>query len=138
MGGKSSVFNKPLGSTGDNVLGKNNFFTNAANLGVSAAMGNLSLNKNNPLNLENTMRNLREGFGEISGTNALRKQAMDQQQALEEKAIREANASDAAARNAGGDATNVFLASGKRGKKGGSGSGTGSGTGSSKGTGVQS
>lgn len=139
MGSKNSFMNKPLGSVGDNALGKNNFFTNALNLGQSAGMGNVSLNKNNPLSLENTMRNVREGLGEITGANAQRKAAMDQQQANEEATKRQADASDALARSAGGDPTAIFLATGKKKKKGAGGAGTGSaGTGSSRDTGVQS
>jgi hypothetical protein len=85
------------------------------------------------------MRNIGEGLGEITGSNALRKEAMDQQQANEEEAKRQAMVSDAMARNQGGDATNIFLGTGKRGGKGGKGSGTGAaGTGNSRDTGVQS
>jgi hypothetical protein len=141
MGGGNSVLNKPLGSTGDKALGKNNFFTNAANMAISSvATGGVStlFNNNNPVSVQNTLRNVGEGLGEITGSNALRKQAMDQQQANEEEAKRQAMVSDAMARSQGGDATNIFLATGKRGK-GGKGGSTGSaGTGSSRETGVQS
>lgn len=137
MGGKKSFFQKPLGSVGDNVLGKNNFFTDALNMQASTAMGGLAFG-NNPINLKNTMRNIGEGLGEITGSNALRKQAMDQQQANKEETKRQALVSDAMSRNAGGDPTSIFL-SGNRNRKSGGGSGTGSaGTGSSRATGVQS
>lgn len=145
MGGKNSFASNPLGSTGNKALGgKNNFFTKAANI----AVGNKdtlaylftggALAESNPLNLKNTMRNIGEGLGEITGSNALRKQAMDQQQANEEEAKRQAMVSDAMARSEGGDATNIFLATGKRGKRGGGGSTGSAGTGSSRDTGVQS
>jgi hypothetical protein len=139
MGSKNSFINKPLGSVGDDALGKNNFFTNSLNLAASAGMGNgLLTNPNSPLHMSKLGSNLREGLGEITGVNAMRKQAMDQQQANEEATKRAADASDAASRAAGGDPTAIFLATGKK-KKGAGGSGTGSaGTGSSRDTGVQS
>jgi len=148
MGGGNSVLNKPLGSVGDKIPVANRLFTGTANL-MAANQGTIkdaaayaltagALAESNPLNLKNTMRNIGEGLGEITGSNALRKQAMDQQQANEEEAKRQAMVSDAMARSQGGDATNIFLATGKRGK-GGKGGGTGSaGTGSSRDTGVQS
>jgi hypothetical protein len=141
MGGKNSFINRPLGSVGDDALGKNNFFTNALNVGLSSAMtGGLSLftNPNSPIEAKKGAGVVAEGVGEITGSNAMRKQAMDQQQANEEATKRAADASDAASRAAGGDPTAIFLATGKK-KKGTGGSGTGSaGTGSSRDTGVQS
>lgn len=133
MGGKKSFINKPLGSTGDKVLGKNNFFTQAANIAARTVMtGGLG-------NIPDIIRNAGEGLGEITGSNALRKQAMDQQQNAEEEAKRQAMISDEMARNAGGDPTNIFLAGGKRKRGAGGGGGTGSaGSGSSRETGVQS
>lgn len=141
MGGKSSVVNKPLGKVGDKALGKNNFINKAANVGLSAAAtGGLSLytNPNSPISARAIIRNIGEGLGEITGANALRKQAMDQQQAAEELAKKQADISDALARSEGGDATSIFIGGGKR-RRGAGGGGTGSaGTGNSKDTGVQS
>lgn len=137
MGGKKSVLKKPLGSVGDKVLGKNNFFNTEANRFISTMAVGPAFS-DNPINLKNTMRNIGEGIGEISGSNALRKEAMDKQQAAEEESKRQALISDAMARNAGGDPTSIFLSGGSKRKKAGGG-GTGSaGTGSSRGTGVQS
>lgn len=127
--GKKSVLRKPLGSVGDNVLGKDSFLSKAVNSVVSP-VGIVD-------QVAGGVRILGEGLGEVTGSNALRKQAMDQQQAAEEESKRQADMSDALARNAGGDATNIFLASGKR-KKNGSGSTGSSGTGNSRETGVQS
>lgn len=141
MGGKNSFVNKPLGSTGDKVLGKNNFFNQAANLAVSAGMTGgigLLLNPNNPVGARQIMRNVGEGLGEITGSNALRKQAMDQQQANEEEAKRQAALSDAMARNSGGDPTAIFIGGGSKRKRGGGGSTGSTGTGNSRDTGVQS
>ena len=142
MGSKNSFINKPLGSVGDNALGKNNFFTQAANVGLSSAMtGGLSLftNPNSPIEAKKVAKVAAEGIGEVTGSNAMRKQAMDQQQANEEAAKKAADVSDAMARNAGGDPTAIFLNTGKKGKRSGGVAGTGStGTGSSRDTGVQS
>lgn len=142
MGSENSFINKPLGSFGDNALGKNNFFTNAANLGLSGIMtGGVSqyTNPNSPLEAKKLAKNVAEGLGEITGSNAMRKQAMDQQQANEEAAKKAADVSDAMARNAGGDPTAIFLNTGKKGKRSGGAAGTGSaGTGSSRDTGIQS
>lgn len=130
MGSKNSFINKPLGSVGDNALGKDSFLTKGLNTLLSpAGMFNPNLGM---------LKNVREGLGEITGANATRKAAMNQQQANEEATKRAADASDAASRAAGGDPTAIFLATGKK-KKGAGGSGTGSaGTGSSRDTGVQS
>lgn len=143
MGSENSFINKPLGSFGDNALGKNNFFTKAANVGLSSAMtGGLSLitNPNSPISAKKVAGLAAEGLGEITGSNAMRKSAMDQQQANEEAAKKAADVSDAMARNAGGDPTAIFLNTGKKGKKGGAGgASTGStGTGNSRDTGIQS
>ena len=143
MGSQNSFINKPLGSVGDNVLGKNNFFTQAANVGLSSGMtGGMSLftNPNSPLEAKKLAKNVAEGLGEVTGSNAMRKSAMDQQQANEEAAKKASDVSDAMARNAGGDPTAIFLNTGKKGKKGGAGgASTGStGTGNSRDTGIQS
>jgi hypothetical protein len=128
MGGKKSFANKPLGSFGDKTFGENSFITKAGNAYSSIFTGGA---------IQGGVRNVGEGLGEITGSNALRKQAMDQQQTAEEEAKRQSDISDALARNAGGDATNIFLATGKR-KKGGSGSTGAAGSSSSRDTGVQS
>lgn len=146
MGGKNSVVNKPFGSTGDKVLGKNNFFNQAANVVASSALASTVglggvqalLNPNNPVGARQIMRNIGEGLGEITGSNALRKQAMDQQQANEEEAKRQAALSDAMARNSGGDPTAIFIGGGKRRANRGGGSTGSAGTGNSRDTGVQS
>ena len=132
--GKKSVVSNPLGSVGNNVLGKNSFIGDVAGTVATAGAGGKYGVVNN---VKATVRNVGEGLGEITGANALRKQAMDQQQRAEEEAKRQSDQSDALARNAGGDATNIFLASGKR-KKNGTGSTGSSGTGNSRETGVQS
>ena len=139
MGKKNSVLNKPLGSVGDNALGKNNFITRAANAGLSYGLTGGIGGEAGLINTSKAaVRNLGEGLGEITGSNALRKQAMDQQSQAEAEAKRQADMSDALARNAGGDPTNIFLASGKRKKSGAGGSTGSSGTGNSRTTGVQS
>jgi hypothetical protein len=127
--GKKSVLRNPLGKVGDNILGKDTFLNKAVNSVVSP-VGIVD-------QVQGGIRNIGEGLGEITGSNALRKQAMDQQQAAEEEAKRQANMSDAMARNAGGDATSIFLASGKR-KKGVTGATGSAGSSNSRDTGVQS
>lgn len=131
MGGKKSFINNMGGSTADKAFGKESFITKSINLAGKQFASPVAL-------IPDAVRNVGEGLGEVTGSNALRKQAMDQQQAAEELAKRQSEQSDALARGAGGDATNIFLASGKR-KKGGSGGSTGSaGSSNSRDTGVQS
>lgn len=130
MGGKKSFINNMGGSTADKAFGKESFITKSINLAGKQFASPVAL-------IPDAVRNVGEGLGEVTGSNALRKQAMDQQQAAEELAKRQADQSDAMARDAGGDATNIFLASGKR-KRGGGGSTGSSGTSNSRDTGVQS
>lgn len=130
MGKKKSFINDIGGSTVSKAFGKDSFITKAVSLAGKQFASPVAL-------IPDAVRNVGEGLGEVTGSNALRKQAMDQQQAAEELAKRQADQSDAMARDAGGDATNIFLASGKR-KRGGSGSTGSSGTSNSRDTGVQS
>lgn len=137
MGGSST--RKPLGKIGDKTIGKSALLKTvvAAPTAMYNPKGFLETAKGG---LQDITRNVGEALGELTGANALRKQMMDQQAAAEEEARRQANISDAMARNAGGDPTNIFLSTGNRRKRGSSGGGvsTGSvGTGSSKNTGVQ-
>lgn len=130
MGKKKSFINDIGGSTVSKAFGKDSMITKAVSLAGKQFASPVAL-------IPDAVRNVGEGLGEVTGSNALRKQAMDQQQAAEELAKRQADQSDAMARDAGGDATNIFLASGKR-KKGGGGSTGSSGTSNSRDTGVQS
>lgn len=135
MGGGNSFINKPLGSTGDNILGKNNFFTDVLNTVASGTAGG---KYGMPALTKVGIGALGEGLGEITGANALRKEAMDQRSANEAETKRQAAVSDAMARSAGGDPTSIFLSGNRKRKSGGGGSTGSAGTGNSRETGVQS
>lgn len=131
MAKKKSFINDIGGSTVSKAFGKDSMITKAVSLAGKQFASPVAL-------VPDAIRNAGEGLGEITGSNALRKQAMDQQQAAEELAKRQADQSDAMARDAGGDATNIFLASGRRKKNNGGGSTGSAGSSNSRDTGVQS
>lgn len=133
MGG-NSVFEKPLGSVGDKVFGENSFINKVANFAANPLGGEIGLTGQ----IKAGTKALGEGLGEITGANALRKQAMDQASAAEAEAKRQANLSDAMARNAGGDPANIFLGTSRRRRTNAGGAGGSAGAQNSQGTGVQS
>jgi hypothetical protein len=137
--GKNSVIAKPLGSTGDRVLGENSFVNKLANVATStAAFGGVAGAISAAGGADKLLKPIGEGLGEITGANALRKQAMDQASRAEAEARRQADMSDAMARSAGGDPANIFLGTSRRKRGGAGGAGGSSGAQNSQGTGVQS
>lgn len=148
MGGKKSFFNNPTGSLGAKAFGANSFVTKALNTIGNAAMapatGGLSLINPNSNSLtgdlaKGAIQGIREGIGDVTGANALRKQQMDEASRQEAEARRQALLSDAMAREANGDPTRISLNTGKKRAGSQSGGGTGiGGTGNSRDTGIQS
>lgn len=142
MGGKKSFFNNPTGSVGAKAFGENSFINKAINststLGVLSAFNPNSQTFQADI-FKGVVQGLREGVGEITGANAMRKAQMDEISRQEAEARRQALLSDAMAREAGGDPTRISLNTGKRRAGSQSGGGTGiGGTGTSRDTGIQS
>jgi hypothetical protein len=133
--GKNSVVRNPLGSTGKKLgINSNSVVGGILNRGLSGGIGG---EFGSIAMLKEGARLTGEGLGEITGSNALRKQAMDQAAQAEAETKRQADLSDAMARNAGGDPANIFLGTSRRKRTGGGSSGS-AGTQNSQGTGVQS
>lgn len=146
MGGKKSFLNNPTGSVGAKAFGENSFINKAINTVASSTMtmGLSTFNPNNEQSFladgfKGAVQGLREGIGDITGANAMRKAQMDEISRQEAEARRQALLSDAMAREAGGDPTRISLNTGKRRAGSQSGGGTGiGGTGTSRDTGIQS
>lgn len=127
MGGKNSFVSNPLGSVGKKLgIGENSMVNQYARAFTGGYVSD-ALTKWLP-----------EAVGHVTGANAQRKMLMDQNAAAREEAQRQAKQSDALAKEAGSDPTNIFLGTGQRGRRGGSRGGAGSsGTQTSTGTGTQ-
>lgn len=129
MGGKKSVLRDPLGSVGKKLgIGKGTLVGDALRFGLTGGV---------TLANEAATQWAPEAIGEITGANAARKAAMDQQQAAREEALRQSRLSDAMAKNTGGDPTNIYLGSGRGRRRGGRAGSGSSGTQTSTGTGIQ-
>lgn len=128
MGGGNSVAANPLGSVGEDL-----------GIGKGTIVNDIIKYANPVSGLVNQVQKgvdyAAEGVGEITGTNEMRKAAMDQQSANEAEMKRQAELSDAMAKAAGGDPTQIFIGRSRRGGARGGGGSAGQQT--AKTTGVQ-
>lgn len=127
-GGGNSIVENPLGSVGEDL-----------GIGPNTVVGDIIKYGNPVSGLANQISKgadyAAEGIGEITGANAMRKAAMDQQSANEAEMKRQGELSDAMAKAAGGDPTQIFIGRSRRGGARGGGGSAGQQT--AKTTGVQ-